>query len=56
MKIDDFLHFLTSECIFVNRTIIKNVSAILFCVVGVSFTTLGVPIVEIFTWKAFEMD
>ena len=50
-KNDDFLHFLTSECIFVNGTLIKNVSAILFCVVGVSFTTLGVPIVEIFTWE-----
>ena len=55
-KNDDFLHFLTSECTLVNRTIKMKVFVISFGVRGVSFTTVGVPIVEIFTWEASEMD
>ena len=53
-KNDDFLHFLTSECTLVNRTIKMKVFVI--GVRGESFTTMGVPIVEIFTRKASEMD
>ena len=55
-KNDDFLHFLTSECTLVNRTIKMKVFVISFGVRGVSFTAVGVPIVEIFTWEASEMD
>ena len=55
-KNDNFLHFLTSECTLVNRTIKMKVFVISLGVRGVSFTTVGVPIVEIFTWKASEMD
>ena len=55
-KNDDFLHFLTSECTLVNRTIKMKVFVISFGVRGVSFTAVGVPIVEIFTWKASETD
>ena len=55
-KNDDFLHFLTSECTLVNRTIKMKVFVISLGVRGVSFTTVGVPIVEIFTWEASEMD
>ena len=55
-KNDDFLHFLTSECTLMNRTIKMKVFVISFGVRGVSFTTVGVPIVEIFTWEASEMD
>ena len=55
-KNDNFLHFLTSECTLVNRTIKMKVFVISFGVRGVSFTAVGVPIVEIFTWEASEMD
>ena len=55
-KNDDFLHFLTSECTLMNRTIKMKVFVISFGVRGESFTTMGVPIVEIFTRKASEMD
>ena len=50
-KNDDFLHFLTSECTLVNRTIKMKVFVISFGVRGVSCTTVGVQIVEIFTWE-----
>ena len=55
-KNDNFLHFLTSQCTLVNRTIKMKVFVILLGVRGVSFTTVGVPIVETFTWEASEMD
>ena len=55
-KNDNFLHFLTSECTLVNRIIKMKVFVISLGVRGVSFTTVSVPIVEIFTWKASEMD
>ena len=55
-KNDNFLHFLTSECTLVNRTIKMKMFVILIGVRSVSFTTVGVPIVEIFTWEASEMD
>ena len=56
MKNDDLLHFLTSECTLVNRTIKMKMFVILIGVRSVSFTTVGVPIAEIFTWEASEMD
>ena len=55
-KNDNFLHFLTSECTLVNRTMKMKVFVISFGIRGVSFSAVGVPIVEIFTWEASEMD
>ena len=55
-KNDNFLHFLTSECTLVNRTIKMKMFFILIGVRSVSFTTEGVPTVEIFTWEASEMN
>ena len=55
-KNDEFLHFSTPEPIFLSRTIKTNVFVMKFWVVGASFSTVGVPIVEIFSWEASEAD
>ena len=53
-KNDEFLHFSTPEPIFLSRTIKTKVFVMKFWVVGASFSTVGVPIVEIFSWEASE--